>query len=208
MRKYLFIGLLASIMVSKATAENLYLGDLGSNITWLYLCGLTDDFYSPQEIENRDILERIGKRQGIKFLALHPFERCPLANNKLCWVHYTQEQAVETFKQISEATKDLRTAGFIGFSNGGYFLNEIAQLCELGVPIISIGAAGTYRAANCLNNLTLVVGKEEFINKDAHNLVKQANGTQLSLKLVEHAGDHILPEQEMEELMENLYPRK
>lgn len=44
--------------------------------TWVYLGGLTHDFSSEQEINNRDILERLGRRQGIKFIALPHFDRC------------------------------------------------------------------------------------------------------------------------------------
>lgn len=193
------MGILSSILITNLTAKNLHLGDLGSKITWVYLCGLTEDYNSPQEVENRSVLDRIGKRKGIRFLALHPFDRCSKANNKLCWINYTPEQTENTFTQIMDATKAISTAGYIGFSNGGFFLNEIAQMRELGVPIISIGAAGTYRTANCFNNLTLIVGKQESIYNDALELAQKSKGSPLTIKFIEHSGDHILPEQEVEQ---------
>lgn len=173
----------------------------GQEKTWVYLGGLTHDFNSEQETNNRDILERLGKRHGIEFIALHPFERCERAENQLCWRHYTKEETLQTYEKIMAMLKNKKISGFIGFSNGGYFLNQLAQIKKLAWPIISVGAAGTLFDTSMENKVALVVGKSEIAYESARSLYSKAKGTALSVTLTEHDGAHILPEQELECLL-------
>ncbi|MBI2707213.1 MAG: hypothetical protein HYX35_02725 [Proteobacteria bacterium] len=179
----------------------LELGDPSSSKTWVYLCGLTETINSEQEIENRQGLDQLGKKLNIRFLALHPFERCERAGNKLCWIHYTDEQTLETYDKILSAVSHEDICGFIGFSNGGFFLNSLAQMRELYHPIISIGAAGSFNSTSTPNTITLIVGKLEVIYESAHTFFNKAKGSSLSVSLIEHEGDHIVPFNSLEKLM-------
>lgn len=170
------------------------LGNEKSPITWVYLCGLLDSFDSPEEIENRKTLDRIGKRINIRFLAIHPFERCEPAGNKLCWRHYTELEALETYKLILETIKEESIAGIIGFSNGGYFLNYLAQMKKLEWPVISIGAGGTVEDANHPNHITLIIGKNEITYHSAIKFMEEAKKTSLTIHHIEHEYGHIIPE--------------
>jgi len=121
--------------------------------------------------------------------------------NKLCWAHYTDEQALETYEKILSVLPDEHVSGFIGFSNGGFFLNCLAQLKKLPHPIISVGAAGSINSPSIPNKITLVVGKLEVIYDFAHTFVKKAKGSPLFVTLIEHEGDHVLPFKTLEKLM-------
>lgn len=192
--------LLATMGFSKP-GDVLVLGHRSSSNTWVYLCGLTETINSDQEVENRHLLDQLGKELNIRFLAIHPFDRCEKVSNKLCWAHYTDEQALETYKKILSVLPDEHVSGFIGFSNGGFFLNCLAQLKELPHPIISIGAAGSINSPSIPNKITLVVGKLEVIYDFAHAFVKKAKGSPLFVTLIEHEGDHVLPFKTLEKLM-------
>src|SRR3989442_14481886 len=100
------------------------LGEVSSGNTWVYLCGLSETANSEQELKNRQLLDQLGKKHHIRFLAIHPFERCEKAGNRLCWMHYTDEQTLETYKKINGVLGKEKISGFIGFSNGGFFLNK------------------------------------------------------------------------------------
>lgn len=96
--------------------------------------------------------------------------------------------------------KNRKISGFIGFSNGGYFLNQLAQIIKLPWPIISVGAAGTFFDTSIQNKVALVFGKNEIAYEPAKSLYENAKSTALSVTLTEHNSSHILPEQELEGL--------
>lgn len=190
---------LLSAMSGQADMENpiVILGDRNSTHTWVYLCGLTDTFDSLEEQENRNILDRVGKSQGIRFLAIHPFERCEPAGNKLCWRHYTEAEALQTYAMLKDAFKNEPIFGIVGFSNGGYYLNYLSQLMSLDWPVLSIGATGEIIDANYANKITLVVGKNEVIYDSAQKFAQDGNKTSLEIDFIEHNKGHIMPEPEI-----------
>jgi hypothetical protein len=181
------------------------LGSASSSQTWVYLGGLTKEIDSGQEPGNREVLNQIGKKLNIRFLAIPYFDRCEKAGNKLCWPHYTQAQALETYDKILNSVRGEKISGFIGFSNGGFFLNQLAQIQELNHPIISIGAAGSLNPSSSRNTLTLIVGKSEVIYQRARKFFKDGKDSSLSLTMIEHEGEHILPHGVLEKLMKKEY---
>lgn len=199
------LGLMLIVLsMSLGCSGQVHMTELGAahaKKTWVYLCGLTNDFNSEQETKNRHVLDQLGKRRGIKFLALHPFERCEKAGDQLCWRHYTAEETLQTYDNIMRSLENRKISGFIGFSNGGYFLNQLAQMQKLAWPIISIGAAGTLFNTSIHNRVTIIVGKNEVAYESARLLYRQAKGTPLSVTLTEHNGAHILPEHELESVL-------
>ncbi|MEB3701606.1 Alpha/beta hydrolase family domain protein [Candidatus Bealeia paramacronuclearis] len=156
---------------------------------------------SEQEIQNRVILNEIGKSLNVKFLAIHPFDRCEKARNQICWPHYTDAQALETYDKIVNALQGEPVCGFIGFSNGGFFLNYLAQLKELPFPIISIGAGGLVSSTPPSNSLTLIAGKLEVVYESARLFSETAKGSPLLVKFIEHEGGHIVPKETLENHM-------
>jgi hypothetical protein len=181
-----------------------YLGAEASTKTWVYLCGLTDDMHSEHELENRQVLDHLGKKLHIRFLAIHPFERCELAGNLLCWRHYTIGETLATYDKILNAIGDTKIIGFLGFSNGGFFLNQLAQMRELNCPIISVGAVGSFFSPSVRNNLTLIIGKTEPAHDAVHQFVHYSKGSPLKVRLIVHDGGHILPIHELEPLLKEL----
>ena len=195
-RTLMAISLLASGFCNPG--DVVQLGEVSAEKTWVYLCGLAETVNVEQEVENRQLLDQLGKKHHIRFLAIHPFERCEKANNKLCWIHYTDEQTLETYENIEEVVGKEKIAGFIGFSNGGFFLNKLAQMKELEVPLVSIGASSSFNPAPSSNEITLIVGREEFVYESAQQFAQQAKGSPLSITFIEHEGGHILPAKVLE----------
>lgn len=195
------MALIMGLGISVGSTAMIELGATDSTKTWIYLCGLTEHIDSEQEVENRKILDTLGKRLNLRFLAIHPFYRCGRVDYKLCWPHYTPEQTLETFNTILSVVEDEKISGYIGFSNGGFFLNQLSQMKELSLPIITIGAAGSYFQSSVPNNLTMIVGTLEPIYNSAQAFYKNAKGSPLSVTFIEHEGDHILPSNALEKLM-------
>src|SRR5260221_5556655 len=137
MRALIFMAISLLVSGCDKPGDIVQLGEVSSAKTWVYLCGLAETIDVEQELENRQLLDQLGKRHHIRFLAIHPFERCEKRDNKLCWMQYTDEQTLETYKKIKGALGKEKITGFIGFSNGGYFLNKLAQLKKLNCPLIS-----------------------------------------------------------------------
>lgn len=181
------------------------LGLSGSSITWVYLCGLTRDWNDPLELENRNKLSAIGKKLGIKFIALKPMHRCSKFDNKLCWLHDNIEEALKEYHQILNELSKVKTSGFIGFSNGGFFLNKLVQCIQLDVPVISIGSAGYFENSSYENNLYLLIGKFDVChNQGAHQLYEQSKNNKLNIQLIEYEDGHVIPEKLLESLIATL----
>jgi hypothetical protein len=195
--------LLMALLMTSATAQTplTILGSPASSKTWVYLCGLAENLNIEQEVENRQILNDLGKELNIKFIALHPFDRCEHVNFKLCWRNYNPQDTIATYNKIKSALKGQNVAGFIGFSNGGYFLNELAQMVDIGCPVISVGAAGTYHGAKAKNKLTLIAGRQEVSYADIHKFYHNAQHSSLAVEFMVHDGDHILPEELLKQLL-------
>lgn len=201
-RMILYGALLTSIVgcgQHKTTAATL--GAKSSSQTWIYLGGLTQDIESPEETNNKKLLDQIGKKLSIKILAIPYFDRCEKANYKLCWLHYTHAQTLETYDKILKVVEGEKISGFIGFSNGGFFLNQLAQLRDLKHPIISIGAAGTLESPAFPNTLTMIVGKSEVIYPVAKKFFQDGKKTSLSLTFLSHEDGHIFPPKTVEKAL-------
>src|SRR5947209_6530033 len=76
----------------KTVKSHIELGDDQSKTIWLFLSGLTSDFYSSEQLKMRQDLDTLGKKNNIKFLAIIPPARCEQFDNKLCWPHDTKDQ--------------------------------------------------------------------------------------------------------------------
>lgn len=180
------------------------IGDSSSNTVWIYLCGVTRDFFSEEEVENRMKLNRIGKKVGVKFLAIKPIHRCKKFENKLCWPHDDPLETIHTYQEIRKVIGDRKPSGYIGFSNGGYFLNQLAQVQDLNAPIISIGSGGHLGDAKKMNTIYLAIGTKDIHLKFAKQFQEYFKKTLLKVHLIKYNDGHILPEGLLEKLIRQL----
>ena len=186
----------------------IFLGEKDNSNVWLYLCGLTSDWDSLQELKNREILGRIASREGIKIIAIKPFSRCDKFENKLCWPHFSPEMVRNTYRKIKLILPaDIEISGFIGFSNGGFFLNQLGQETSIDQPIISIGSGGYFDENNSgRSNIHLVVGtQDKYHYMNAINFYKKSKKHKdITVDIVVHEGGHEIPEDIVCSLIHNL----
>lgn len=198
----LFILILSNC--AKSDNDIIKLGSITSNNYWIYLCGLNQYYNTPQEITNRAILDKIGKELGVTILAIKPNNRCKEFNNKLCWPHQDDNALQQSYKYILQTTKNFKISGYIGFSNGGFFLNKLAQTEQIDGPIISIGSAGYIDRALYNNKLYLVIGDNDIYHYKHALAFKERSKLfpNLNVQLVEHTGGHEIPENEVMKLIQ------
>ena len=196
-----------SILHDYPLAPTVYLslGSPTASHTWIYLCGLATEFI-PEYMHDLATLDAIGKQLNIRFLAMIPTHRCSQLNNMLCWPHETEQELQETYEEIMRKVKNQPISGYIGFSNGGFFLNKLAQFIEIDKPIISIGSAGPlFNLNGPPNTMHLLIGKKDQSHYEhAINLYKQAKDTNLTINLIEYNEGHTIPEQTLKELLQNI----
>ncbi|WP_316355135.1 hypothetical protein [Candidatus Trichorickettsia mobilis] len=169
--------------MTSAHAESRFieLGNPEAKDCWVYLCGLAESFYSSDEQKYRQILHDIGSKLNIRFIALMPRYRCAKFDNKICWAHQDFKQATETYQSILTDLQGMHVTGWIGFSNGGYFLHEISQQKFLTAPVITIGAAGHIDSTD---QVYIMIGKYD---KYAYERAKN-----LRYKIIEYEGGHTI----------------
>ncbi len=199
-------GLVVSSSYGFRPQQSIVLGKVDEKKAWVYLCGLTSEWNGPQELDNRKILKNIADEEHIKIMAIKPKHRSADFGGKLCWPHNTPKQVQETYREILAQIPDEKIAGFVGFSNGGFFLNKLAEQIKLNKPVISIGSGGFINSPSATNDLYLIVGKKDTHHySNALNYYQQAKsyGT-LHVELIEHEDEHIIPEMILKELIHKL----
>lgn len=208
-----FLIIFLSLFITSCTDTNniqsspsafIELGSPNSDHIWVYLCGLSQSIDSEKEGAHLQ-LNAIGTHLNIKFLAITPQNRCKDLQNKLCWPNKTKDEILQTYQKIKDAIGDKKIDGFIGFSNGGFFLNRLAQYVELKTPIISIGAAGPLEYAGKVNTIYLLIGKkDEWHYEHAKNFYAAAQNSNVKINLIEYEDGHVIPENILEKLLESL----
>ena len=190
--------LFALVMITSCTTwdknDMLILGNEKSDKAFVYLHGLDQDSPSEQELNNRQILNRIGKELDVKFLAIRAIDHCPQFDNKLCWPQKTIEDLHGVKTRLDDVTQTYNIKGYVGFSNGGFYLNEAAQqgLLPSDTNIVSVGAGGTYNAdnANKVPRTFIIIGKNDtYQYKPSINLSKSLPNS----VLFEFQGAHEMP---------------
>ena len=185
--------------------ENISLGDGNSHKTWIYLSGLLKDFNSADEKNNRLLLDRIGKEFNIKFITVKPTAR----NNhgQLYWPHDNDAEMQLTYHQIMKSIVQNPICGYIGFSNGGFFLNRLAQFVPLNKPIISIGAAGKFFNTPTQNSIYLVIGRNDVHHYEyAKAFYQHSLHSPLKVELIETNDEHIVPEIALKRIFQIIPP--
>ncbi len=172
------------------------LGDDKSSKILVYLCGLVEYWDVAEEVEHRKILNDLGSKYSLKIIAVRPFSRSSNYNGKMCWLHDTFSELSETYHRILGYLKSVsgNVVGWIGFSNGGFFLNQLVQKFPLGVPVISIGAAGFLHKSVVRNNLFLLCGRQDVYHfEHAQNFFIKASNildSKLIVKFIDYDCGH------------------
>jgi len=192
-----FLITICLLFLSSCSAKYVELGNSKSSTKWVYLCGLTDSFDSKTEVKHREILDNLGHEFNIRFIALVPKHRCEKFSNKMCWPQKEAEDRLKTFKSIKRTIRNKKIDGWIGFSNGGYFLLEALKDKHVAKPIITVGAPGTL---NSTEQVYIMVG-----NKDdyAYERVKT-----LSYDFIEYEGGHEIDEKSLRGLLKKIHDEK
>jgi hypothetical protein len=184
---------------------SLSLGDPNSRIVWVYLTGLNESFYSIGEQHNRTLLDRIGQELHLHIIAVPPNGWCPEFKQKNCWLQETLQDRRLTYDYIQSELSNQVISGMIGFSNGGFFLNQLAQEKELKYPLISIGSAGEAEAHPKKNKLYLLMGKhDKYHYIPGLNFYRDLKGTPLNIEWIEYRGGHEVPEKSLRSLLKKM----
>ncbi|MBP9706974.1 MAG: hypothetical protein KBD78_04975 [Oligoflexales bacterium] len=98
---------------------------------------------------------------------------------------------------------------YIGFSNGGYFLNRLYQLCSLeqlkGRSYVAVGMAGVEpmdRSYKICGSYMLAIGSKDVLNyKKAKTLYEKFLAKNAAIKFYEYSGGHYLTAELLEYLL-------
>ena len=187
-------------------ARSYILGNKNAKTSWIYLSGLTQTIDSEQETHNRKLLDAIGKELNIRIIAVPSQFRCEYFDNKLCWPHETAQETTKTYNYILSYA-DTPIDGYIGFSNGGFFLHELMQLYPVKQHIITIGATGTVHKDSQIKakSVTIIIGKkDEYHYTYALDFSEQLENVNVPVTVIEHDEGHIIPQNILEQALINL----
>lgn len=201
---FLFYLFICITFTNVYCSEIKILGDSKSTNTWVYLCGLKQDVYGESTPNEESILNDIGTDLGIKFIAIEPPLRCECFCNKLCWPYENKTALQKTYEYISSIVQNEHVSGYLGFSNGGFFLLELAQNIQLSCPIIAIGAAGVIQDATVKNQIILLIGKYDVYHySHAKQFYKQLKKSCLDIELIEYEDGHCIPKKLLYKVIKN-----
>lgn len=118
------------------------------------------------------------------------------------------EQIQTIYNEITTQVQGI--AGIIGFSNGGFFLNQLVQKVKLPFPVISIGSAGMVKPSSISNNIYLIIGTDDQYHYapaiSYYEYAKQLGN--LHARLIKHSGGHVIPESVLHDLIHRLQVNK
>ncbi len=190
------------ILNSLFASPSKILGDRGSKKTWVYLSGLKKDGASESCPNEISILHAIGTNLGIKIIAIDPPERDPYFNHMLCWPHQDENALQKSHEYLTTIVPEQDIRGYIGFSNGGFFLLALAQQRSLTSPIITIGAGGNFAGKKPTNSITMLIGKEDFHHYEiAKKFYRDCFDEGALIELIEYDSGHEIPKELLSELL-------
>jgi len=173
---------------------------------WVYLGGLTLEQDSEKETNWR-MLDQISKNLNVKFIIIPPKYRCAHFDNKFCWPHETKELLQKTYHYIQEYTQDMHVSGYIGFSNGGFFLSALMQEIPINQHMILIGASGQLKSDATIHarSITLIIGEhDDYHYRYAKKFAQDLKDNNFPVTLIEYDGGHEIPEYIVEDRLKTL----
>lgn len=179
----------------------------------VYLHGMDTQKPSPQEQSNRQKLLKIADRLNIRIALPRATDLCPNDKNLLCWGwNFKDSKIVDaalstSVKAETECFPNKKKIGLIGFSNGGFIVNQIIKDCTKTEFswFISIGAAGSWNDSsikdlNQCGRISLLAGKQDKSNyENIKNLAAWLRKNKAQVRLIEYENGHEIPEKELEQ---------
>lgn len=193
----------------KAFAKELCVGDKSSKYQWIYLHGMDEPEISPQERDNRALMERLSRSMQARIFVARGNNLC---KGKVCWKQTSPEEVKETFDSTRLAAKDCldfnKPFGLIGFSNGGYLVSKVAQFCIAPKPawILAIGSAGSLSTETNLAEcapLSLLIGKKDMTRDKAKKYFESLQKAKLKVSYDNFTGGHELIQPVLENAIKN-----
>ncbi len=192
------------------------IGSKDSKKVAVYLHGIDTEPPSTQEIQNRLILSSISKKLKMGFAVPRAKNKCP-DNKSLCWGwNFNDSESVESAIITAKATKlkcfpKATSAGLIGFSNGGFVVNQIIKGCRKTEFswFISIGAGSSWsendkKDLSKCSSLILMAGKKDKFNYEPiKELGKWFKDQKANVNIVEFNDGHSLPEKDLENILKS-----
>lgn len=192
-----------------AVAKDLCLGDKSAKNQWIYLHGMDEPEISPQERDNRALMERLSRTMNARIFVPRGNSIC---QGKICWRQNSPEEVKATFGEIRQAAKSCinpdKPFGFIGFSNGGYIASKIAHFCLAPKPawIVAIGSAGQFSGEGNLTDctpLSLLIGKHDMTREKAKRYFEALTKAKLKVTYKNFQGGHELIQPVLEDALKS-----
>ena len=184
----------------------------------IYLHGTDTDIPSAQEFTNRELLSRISNSLKIGIVLPRSKDKCTADKRFICWgSDYNDPKLLNSVftAAVTEAKNcfpDAKPAVLIGFSNGGYIVNQILQNCRKTIFewLVSIGAGGSWSKTEISDqsrcgNLFLFARNEDKVSyqplKDFNSWLKNRKAQGKNLETEENI---IVPDKSLEEELKKI----
>lgn len=212
--------ILLSLFSAPTYALDECIGSKDSNTVAIYLHGMDTESPSPQELENRKILKKISEILNVGIALPRSTAKCP-NKTQLCWGwNFNEAGIIDSALKTSQQTNEKcfpksKHTGLIGFSNGGFVVNQIVKECRKNDFdwLISIGAGGSWNQtdkkdlSNC-GSLTLMAGKKDKSNYESiKELKKWLTEKKANVTIVEYDDGHTIPEKDLQKVLRSVIPK-
>lgn len=197
--------------VSESQLDVTCIGNDNAQGFLIYLHGMDSIIPSSQEVTNRKILSDLALKYNLKIAMPRAEMKCPTQLGSICWGwEWNYLELTTIIPKILSARKQCFSSdkpfGVIGFSNGGYLLNNWYQaglLPSFGIKpsfIISSGANRGFIPSNSIDlsknpPLILIAGDQDIYNHDMNEAYSaQLMTMQADVKVITFIGGHELNE--------------
>ncbi|MBL7545963.1 MAG: hypothetical protein JNL11_19245 [Bdellovibrionaceae bacterium] len=179
----------------------------------VYLHGMDTQKPSPQEQSNRKKLSEIANKLNLRIAIPRAADLCSNDKNLICWGwNFNDSKIIDATLYLSskaeaECFPKKKANGLIGFSNGGFVVNQIVKDCKKTEFswFVSIGAAGSWNDSSTedlsqCGKISLLAGKQDKANyENIKNLAAWFHKNKAPAQLIMYEGGHEIPEKELEQ---------
>ncbi len=181
----------------------------------IYLHGMNLKEHTVNEKKRRVLFNKISKEKSIEIFLPRSKMQCPKHKTMLCWMwgRGASDKINNKWDQILERSKNCFKSQskllYLGFSNGGNYLNQVFQSCA-GGNFISVGASGgsldkaPRDLSNCGSYFSVIGKSDKAVYARGKGFFSQLKKLNANAKLLEFNGGHELPEQVLIELLKEL----
>lgn len=168
----------------------------------IYFHGLDPRKPSKQELFNREQLKKLSERKNFRLAIMRSHYIC--SKNVACWPMSTSKKIKLTLDQTLKASKSclgsVNKISAIGFSNGGYYVSKLVQMCHPNPfrKVIAIGSAGSWSkkvkgSLEKCGQLDLFVGNKDVTFPKAKKYYQYLKKRQAHISFHDFPGGHELP---------------